>query len=461
MSAQSSIEKNKRSSRKDQSNKFNSTNSEYDSNFNNNKYLKIPRIQNRRGNMALEDSSNYSNNKNESQSKERNSKFKKKKSNNIINIVNNVNGHNDKNNNIGLKVNINRYDIKCYIPSKKKNNDKNISGGANLNFSNDSSKSSQEIIINNSIRNSDYRNNNGDENKNNGINVDIINFSRKGTKKIADNNKQIYPGKTNANDEDVAIERKLRRQILHKIKSMNNLYRTDMLYNRPKLDGESFASNDAENKPQARFKKFMSKEIKYNTCKQDRKGRLDKIDFEDYFNEEGSNRSHGNHKHKDSSWNRDNNNYYLNSQNSNSVSTKKISNANTSAERFEKNFNNNNNSRNLNQILTEGSDSYMGNRDRKNSGNNNNSNLLSDNSKDDLRNKSSKDAFGNLKKNKRGIGEDYSLNEIKNKRKKRIRKKGINENGEEYSFSIEVTDSQYDSEDDLGFIIFCLIIYLC
>lgn len=444
-SAKSNREKTKHLTiNKKLSDKFGFVNTENDAKSTNNKYLKIPRIQNRRGNITLDDSSNYSN-KNESQTKKRhNSKFKKKKSNNIINIVNNVNGHNDKNNNIGLKVNINRYDIKYYIPPKKNNGDKNKNSEKNLISSNDSSKTSQEIIIDNDFVNSDYRSNNGD--KKNGINVDIINFSRRNTKKISDKNNQKQKNK-----EDIDIEKRLRRQILHKIKSMNNLCKTDFMYNRPKLELDSQDSYDSDNKPKVCFRKFMSKEINFNNDRTDSKDRFDKIDFNNYFNENDS-RSNIDNKNRNIG-----NKNYVNSRNSNSISTKKISNTNnTSVEKFELNFINNTKNNNLN---TDYSDIFKSNKNNKFYSD---YNLISVNNQD---NETNDNNLNKLNKNqvvgspKKGTNKfkndnDNEIENIaklrKNKRKKKIRKKGSGENGQEISYSIEVTDSKFNSNEDLG-----------
>ncbi len=392
------------------------------------KYLKIPRIRNRRGNVQLEDSSVYSNTKNDSQSNEcKSGKLKSPNSNNIINIVNNVNGRKDKNNNIGLKVNINRYDIKCYIPPNKKNTDKNNSGVVNINSSNDndSSKSSHEIIIN-------------DENKNKGINVDIINFSRKGTKKTLDNsNKNNLKAKEK---DEIALEKNQRRKILHRIKSMNNLYRVDKINGRLKLESDSFDSNDPENAHQkVLFKRLMSKEINFNNFMKQDYG-FDKINSDNYLNEDNLiSKKNKNKNNKDFSRNGDN------SINFNSNNTKKFP-SNTSVEKFGFNFITKN-SKNVNNILIDKPDFLNKNKNLKDASNNE-SNMNKDNSEDNNLQSKRK---GKIKEGEDGFSHDEnSQKRLKNKRKKRIKNKDINENGEEISFSIEVTDSQYDSDEHTG-----------
>lgn len=240
-------------------------------------FLKIPRInlKHKKNKSCLE--GNKTDNYSTEEMKNRN--------NNFIHIVNNLNRKNDKNN-IGLKVNINQYDIMYYIPNKnakdkekEKNDDINIqpceldnksldnSENANLNTDDkissegetlkDSSKDTNVLApgdkkkLNLNINNNAGNNTTNDLNKK-GINVDIIKISKK-TKECT--------------KEEIEMEKRIRRHILHKIKSMNNIYKTDFFNNRPKLHRlESNSDDSIENgnrkyKNKKIIKKFLSKEI--------------------------------------------------------------------------------------------------------------------------------------------------------------------------------------------------------
>lgn len=176
--------RNNHEQNKNLNNDYNLSVTEYDCNHSESKNLKIPKIYNRRGNKTLENSSNSSFSIRISPTKAKNKKISNnKQSSNIINIVNNVNGNQEKNNNIGLKVNINRYDIKCYIPPKKNNNG-NMILDRNLSVYNNSSKSSEEDSMDVTIEKLKKMN------SKNEMQVDIINFSKKSTKRISDKQKK-------------------------------------------------------------------------------------------------------------------------------------------------------------------------------------------------------------------------------------------------------------------------------
>lgn len=261
--------------KKNLNNKYNLNVTEYDSNHSESKNLIIPKIYNRRGNITLENSSNSSYSKRVLTTKVKKKKFSNnKQSSNIINIVNNVNGNQDKINNIGLKVNINRYDIKCYIPPKK-NNIGNMNLNRNLEDYNNSSKSSEEYSMEVPIEKLKRMN------SKNEMQVDIINFSKKSTKRITDKQKK--------KEDDLEIDKKIKRQILHKIKSLNNIYKTDMNGNRPMLDSD--LDEEEDNRMKLRFvKRFLSKEINFdNDPKNDCKDIFDKIEINNLFLNGGQN----------------------------------------------------------------------------------------------------------------------------------------------------------------------------
>ena len=156
----------------------------------------------------------------------------KNRSNNIINIVNNVNPNIDKNN-IGLKVNINQYDIMYYIPKKKKDNKNELSENY------ESSKTSIDNITDRDM--GIYGNSNKGEIRidgKNGLNVDIINFknNNKNKKKIKERSK-----------EELQLEQKIKKSILKKIKSLNYLYKNGLNLNRPRLNKNDSSNNSTIN----------------------------------------------------------------------------------------------------------------------------------------------------------------------------------------------------------------------
>lgn len=431
--------------------KYNSYETEYEKKSDT-KNLKIPRLQNRKGNITLEDSNNLSNTKHNLSSQE--NKFQKKKSNNIINIVNNVNGNHDKNNkNIGLKVNINRYDIKCYIPPKKKHS-KNQTMDGNTDCYNDSSKSSQEILINNHIEDSEYRSNNeniNNENQN-GINVDIINFSRKTTKKINEKQKE---------KEEKEIEKRIKRHILNKIKSLNNLYKIDLIDNRPKLNLESSDSSINEENPKILIKSYLSKEVKYNP---DAFNKEDQIDLDNLFNDEEkrylNKKSKLRLKNLSKYSKNGNNQLHENSDNVHYSNLYMTSNSNISEERFHLNLIDNTNKtiNSLNEQTKTGrnNDNKKSNLDTNNlndislnSSNLNEYNIEEDESIDVSGKKMKK--FKNKKykeknNNEIEVNENYVKEHI-NKKMKNIRRKTINENGEEITYSLIITETNENDKE--------------
>lgn len=128
----------------------------------------------------------------------------KKKTSNIINIVNNLKGKKDS----LLKLNINQYDIKCYLPKANLNNLNDNNNNKKNYEKKESRKSSNSLCRTASLNISKKSNNN--------LDVDIINFQRKNEEKNFD-------------------EKKLRRQILHKVKSYNEIQDNLQFGKRPKL----------------------------------------------------------------------------------------------------------------------------------------------------------------------------------------------------------------------------------
>jgi len=424
----------------------------YDVNYGN-RFLKIPKLKHRRGNKSLDNSSNLSNTGNDSPKCEKNN-FKKKNSN-IINIVNNVNGHKDKNNKIGLKVNINRYDIKYYVPQKCDEQIKKIKEKSES--ENETSKSSQEIYFNNQLENSDFKSN--DINDKNGINVDIINFSRKSTNKIKDKERS---------KEDIKKEKKIRGKILNKIKSLNNVYCMEMGNHRPKLDIDDI-DIDPKERGKMIFKKYRSKELNYNKDNHENI-KFDDTDSSQSFEDENDNNIkkksnniyNKNIKHSETIKEVSNNMSGVITENS--VSSK-YSIASTSSDKIEENnfddFYKNKNKTNKQKSLEDfngnknlnqkSSDSSLINEKdyEKNDSNINYKDKYFDltNTKKNIKdsniniteNNETKNQKNNLKDKERNMSYKISINDEEIKTNINIRKKEINENKDEIGLQANVT----------------------
>lgn len=245
-------------------------------------YLRIPKLKKIK---HVKNNSSMGENKTDSMLTDINKNQKGKK--NIINIVNNLNRQNDKNNNIGLKVNINQYDIMYYIPTKNRK-DKNKkedlnyknTDQKNLNYSEYENVDSEVNLI--SSQTSDGLNSENDMDltrekrersnyKNNKENIVTNNFTKRSNKienEVQENPEngicfdmnKINKKASNATHKEDTIEKRMRRLILHKIKSMNNIYQKDNFHNRPQLNTPNSSSNENCAKQKYKIKKFLSKE---------------------------------------------------------------------------------------------------------------------------------------------------------------------------------------------------------
>jgi len=219
------------------------------------KLLKIQKLHDKRIHLINKKTISHPKNKNYFNEKSNKFKIKKRKSNNIINIVNNVNGHpNDKNKNTELKVNINSYDIKCFIPDHRKNITNKI------NFNNNLSKSSQDTSnLDTNFNQNDKQN----RKKRSGLSIEITNLAMT-SKNILSSDKDIKKKIKNQNTHHSFMEKKLKMQILKKLKSFNDLFHSNKYNNRPNLEYDNDINEEDGKNLKIQNKRFLSKEINLN-----------------------------------------------------------------------------------------------------------------------------------------------------------------------------------------------------
>ena len=258
-------------------------------------------------------------------------------SSNIINIVNNVNHNSDKNK-IGLKVNINQYDIKYYMQKNRRNNKSEIDPTEN-----DTSCLVSDQDVDNSKESSKmYTIHN-----NNGINVDIIKISNKNLKE-----------KKQKTKEQLEMEKYIRRRILRRVKTLNNLnLKNGRNKNRPNLNTEESLKDYNENN--IKLKKCYSKE---NLTSNNQQDIFEYIKSEDFKN---SKKNTDNYSIK-KTITTDRNNDMINKSLNSNLSNRKSRN-NTSSDRFELNIKNN---YTKNYKTFPADNSFMNNNSNKNNNNN-------------------------------------------------------------------------------------------